>query len=137
RLAQIYLDLGDATSAEREARAARERNGDEADYLPTLADALLRQGKFTDVLDVIQPGERDPALESQPRTALGTAAAGMAHRNKDEAMFRDEMRLDPNAAQPKVRLAQLLSRQQPDEADKLIDSALAAKPHSSEILRGK
>jgi cellulose synthase operon protein C len=137
RLAQIYLDLGDATSAEREARAARERNGDEADYLPTLADALLRQGKFTDVLDVIQPGERDPALESKLRTALGTAAAGMADRNKAEAMFRDAMRLDPNAAQPKVRLAQLLSRQQPDEADKLIDSALADNPRSSEILRVK
>ena len=27
RLAKVYLDLGDATSAEREARAARERSG--------------------------------------------------------------------------------------------------------------
>jgi tetratricopeptide (TPR) repeat protein len=61
----------------------------------------------------------------------------MADRNKAEAMFRDAMRLDPNAAQPKVRLAQLLSRQQPDEADKLIDSALADNPRSSEILRVK
>src|SRR5215467_1834378 len=39
RLAQIYLDLGDFTSAEREARAARERNGNEADYLPILSGA--------------------------------------------------------------------------------------------------
>src|SRR6516164_11529519 len=49
RLAQVYLGLGDAPSAEREARAARERNGDEADYLTILSDALLRQGKFADV----------------------------------------------------------------------------------------
>src|SRR5436189_4717273 len=34
RLAQLYLRLGDAAMAEREARAARERNGEEADYLP-------------------------------------------------------------------------------------------------------
>src|SRR6516162_2590507 len=41
RLAQVYLDLGHAASAEREARVAREHNGNEVDYLPTLSDALL------------------------------------------------------------------------------------------------
>ena len=134
RLAQIYLDLGDATSAEREARAARERNGNEADYLPILSDALLRQGKFADVLDLIQPGDRTPALESKLRTALGTAAAGTNDRDKAAAMFRDAMRLDPDATQPRVKLAQILSRQNPEEADKLIDSAMASNPHSAEIL---
>src|SRR4029077_2178346 len=137
RLAQVYLNLGDFTSAEREARAARDRNGEEADYLPILADILLRQGKFTDVFDLIRPGERAPALESKLRTALGTAAAGMADRTKAEAMFRDAMRLDPDAVQPKVQLAQLLSRQDPDEADKLIDSAVAGNPRSLDILRVK
>ena len=43
RLAEVYLREGDPQSAEREARAARERQGNEADYLPVLADALLRQ----------------------------------------------------------------------------------------------
>ena len=128
RLAQVYLDLGDATSAEREARAARERNGDEADYLTILADALLRQGKLADLLDLIQPGDRAPALESKVRTALGAAAAGLNDRDKAEAMFRDAMRLDPEAAQPKVQLAQLLSRKSPEEAGKLIDEAIAANP---------
>ncbi len=33
RLADVYLQLGDPAAAEREARAALERNGDEADYL--------------------------------------------------------------------------------------------------------
>ena len=76
RLAQVYLDLGDATSAEREARAARERNGDEAGYLIILAEALLRQGKFADLISLIQPGDRAPALESKVRDALGAATAG-------------------------------------------------------------
>jgi len=137
RLAQVYLDLGDAASAEREARAAREHNGDEADYLTILADALLRQGKFADVLDLILPGDRAPALESKIRTALGDAAAGLNDRKKAEAMLRDAMRLDPEAARPKVQLAQLLSRENPEEADKLIDGAIAANPHSAEILRVK
>src|SRR5690349_15457853 len=41
RLADIYLQLGEMGLAEREARAAKERNGNEADYLPALMDALL------------------------------------------------------------------------------------------------
>ena len=137
RLAQVYLDLGDATSAEREAHAARERNGDEADYLIILAEALLRLGKFTDLVSLIQPGDRAPALESKVRAALGAAAAGQNDRDKAEAMFRDAMRLDPEAVQPKVQLAQLLSRKNPEEADKLIDVAIAANPRSSEFLRVK
>lgn len=53
RLAEVYLQLGDAQLAERE---ARERNGNEADYLPVLADALLRQEKFADLMDLVPPG---------------------------------------------------------------------------------
>jgi hypothetical protein len=56
------------------ARAARERDGDEGDYLPILADALLHQYKFADVLDLIHPGDRDAALESKVRAAIGAAA---------------------------------------------------------------
>ena len=134
RLAQVYLDLGDATSAEREARAARERNGDEADYLTILAEALLRQEKFADLVSLIQPGDRTPALESKIRSARGAAAAGLNDRSKAEVMFRDAIRLDPKSAQPKAQLAQLLNRQNPEEADKLIDSAIANNPHSAEIL---
>src|SRR6201981_2736479 len=68
RLAHVYLQLGDAGLAEREARAARERNGDEADYLPILAEALLQQQKFGDIPDQIRPGDRPSALESKVRT---------------------------------------------------------------------
>src|SRR5215471_17046368 len=77
RLAQVYLQLGDPGMAEREARAARERNGDESDYLATLADALLQQEKFADLPDQIRLGDRVPAFESKVRTALATAAAGL------------------------------------------------------------
>src|SRR5207247_5848630 len=65
RLAEVYLQLGDPVAAEREARAARERNGNEVDYLPALADALLRQQKFADLINLVQPGDRDPVLESK------------------------------------------------------------------------
>ena len=79
RLAQLYLQTEDFGSAEREARAAREFNGNEADYLPILGEALLRQRKFKDLLDQIEPGDRDPVLESKVRTAIGIAAAEMLY----------------------------------------------------------
>ena len=137
RLAQVYLQLGDAGLAEREARAARERNGDEADYLPVLAEALLQQQKFADIPDQIQPGDRPPALESKVRTALGAAGAGLGDREKAEAMWRDAIRLDPPAAKPKVQLARFLTKTNPNEADKLIDEAIAANPRSAEFLQVK
>jgi Tfp pilus assembly protein PilF len=137
RLAQVYLQLGDAAAAERQARAARERGGDEGDYLPILADALLRQYKFTDVLDSIHPGDRDAPVESKIRTALGSAAAGLRDLDKAEVMLRDAIRLDPSAVRPKIELAHLLSTKDPAEADKLVDEVIAAEPRSAEALQVK
>src|SRR5947207_3071432 len=137
RLAEVYLQLGDALSAEREARAARERNGKEADYLPALADALLRQQKFANVIDSVQPGNRDPVLESKLRTALATAAAGLRDRAKAETLLKEAIKLDPGAARPKILLARLLAGTKPAEADKLIDEAIAANPRSAEALQVK
>jgi hypothetical protein len=41
---------------------------------------LLRQKKFKDAIDLIEPGDRDPVLESKIRTVLGIAAAGTSYR---------------------------------------------------------
>ncbi len=137
RLAQVYLQLGDAGLAEREARAARERNGDEAEYLPILAEALLQQQKFADIPDQIRPGDRPPSLESKVRAALGAAAAGLGDPKQAETMWREAIRLDPSAAKPKVQLARFLTKINPGEADKLIDEAIAANPRSAEVLQVK
>src|SRR5215470_12863411 len=77
RLAEVYLKLGDPAAAEVEARAARELNGDERDYLLIFADALFRQNKFAELLLEIRPGDRDPAFESKIRVALGSASAAL------------------------------------------------------------
>ena len=82
RLAKVYLQLDDFASAEREAQAAREFNGEEEDYLPILADALLRQKKFKKLLELIEPGDRNPVLESKVRTALGIAVGAPGSRRK-------------------------------------------------------
>jgi tetratricopeptide (TPR) repeat protein len=44
---------------------------------------------------------------------------------------------DPDAAKPKVQLARFLTKTNPDEADRLIDEAIAANPRSAEMLQVK
>jgi putative PEP-CTERM system TPR-repeat lipoprotein len=137
RLAEVYLQLGDSAAAEREARAALERNGSEADYISVLMDALLRQEKFADLLDLVKPGDRAPALESKVRTGLGTAEAGLRDRGKAEDLLREAVKLDPTAVRPKIQLARLLTGTKPEEASKFIDEAIAANPRSAEALQVK
>jgi putative PEP-CTERM system TPR-repeat lipoprotein len=137
RLADVYLQLGDALSAEREARAARERNGKEADYLPVLVEAMLGQGKLDDLINFVQPANRDPVLESKVRGALGAAAAGLGNQAKAESLLSEAIELDPSATRPKIQLVRLLSGSKPAEADKLIDEAIAANPRSAEALQVK
>src|SRR5438105_4656766 len=100
RLAEVYLQLGDTAAAEREARTARERNGNEADYLPVLAEALLSQEKFADLEELVQPGDRDPIIEGKIRTALGAAAAGLGDQAKAEKLLDEAIELDPTALRP-------------------------------------
>ena len=105
--------------------------------MPILAEALLQQQKFADIPDQIRPGDRPPSLESKVRAALGAAAAGLGDPKQAETMWREAIRLDPSAAKPKVQLARFLTRTNPDEADKLIDEAIAANPRSAEFLQVK
>jgi cellulose synthase operon protein C len=61
-LAQVYLGLGQVVLAEREARSAKDRNAAEADYLLVWANAMLRQGKFADVVQQIKHRTFDGSL---------------------------------------------------------------------------
>src|SRR5438132_8410841 len=126
RLAEVYLQLGDPVAAEREARAARERNADEAAYLPVFAAALLAQEKFADLRASVRPSDRIPVLESKVRAALGAAAAGAGDNDTATTLLHDAVRLDPSAAEPKVQLARFLVPTRPDEADQLISDAIAS-----------
>ncbi len=83
-LAQVYLNLGNFAYAERAARAARDLNAPEAEYVLTLAEAMLRQGKLADIPGEIKPGNRPPELESKVRVALALAAAALRDPAKTE-----------------------------------------------------
>ena len=70
-LAQVYLKLGNFAYAERAARAARDLNGPEADYILTLAEAMMRQGKFADIPVEIKPGKPRAGTRKQGQGGFG------------------------------------------------------------------
>ncbi len=83
QLGQLYLQAGDAASAEKELKRAREA-GYAADAVnPLLARALIRQGEFQRVLDEL------PAPDGQPAEAAAMlilrASAELGLGNKDDA----------------------------------------------------
>src|SRR5271166_266023 len=137
QIAKLYFQLGDVFSAEREARAARDLKADEADYLPVLIDALLRQKKFKDLNDLMESGDRDPVLESKVRTALGTAAVRLGYDQKAEGLLRDAIRMDPSAVEPRIELARFLNGKRPEDAERVIDEAIAANPQSAQPIQVK
>jgi putative PEP-CTERM system TPR-repeat lipoprotein len=136
-IARLYFQLGDAASAEREARAARDLKGDEAEYLPVLLDAMLARKEFKEIYDLVEPGDRNPVLESKVRTALGTAAVRLGYDTRAEALLRDAIKLDPSVVAPRIQLARFLSSTRPEEAVGVIDEAIAANPKSADLLHVK
>ncbi len=137
KIARLYFQIGDAASAEREARAARDLKGDEADYLPVLLDAMLARKEFKEIYDVIEPGDRNPVLESKVRTALGTAAVRLGYDTRAETLLRDAIKLDPSVVEPRVQLARFLNGTRPEEAAEVIDKAIADNRKSAELLQVK
>ncbi len=133
-LAQVYLKLGDFRLAEREARAARDLKGAEADYLLPLAEAMLRQGKVADIPVQIKPGTRPPELESRVRMILAIAAARLHDRAKAEALSREAVALDESAPGPKIALARLLLGANAGEAEKIVDAVVAADPRAADAI---
>ena len=136
RLAVVLERIGDYQGAEREALAARQSKGDEAVYLPPLTRALLQQKKFADILRLITPGDRPPALESTVRVTLGLAEMGLHQPDKAEARLREAVQLD-KAPESKIVLARFLSGKSPAEAETLLDKALAAAPEAADALQLK
>ena len=58
-LSKVTLELGDAVAAEREARAARDRGFDPHQAVPLLAQAMLAQEKYKELLSELQPTGKD------------------------------------------------------------------------------
>ncbi len=86
-LGKVSLDLGDPVAAEREARAARDRGFDPHQAVPLLAQAMLAQQKYKDLLNDLQPDGKDAVLDASILVARGYAQIALQDDDAAQASF--------------------------------------------------
>lgn len=137
-LARVDLELGDPVAAERETVAARERGYDRHKAVPLLAQAMLAQDRFQDLLDRLRPDGKDPALDADILVARGYAQIALKRPEEAGQSFAQAQREAPDAVQPLLADARLaIARADLANAQAKIDRALAAQPKSAEALLAK
>jgi putative PEP-CTERM system TPR-repeat lipoprotein len=137
-LGLTYLQVGDAASAEKELKAARERGLDEPRLLQALAQAHVSQGEYRDVLDTIPVEVADPQVTAELLSWHGYAYLGLQQGQEAEKAFTRATQVDPKSARAHTGLAYVLAQRQDGAgAEEKIDKALSLAPKMAEALAMK
>jgi len=134
QLAQVYLDLGDSTTAEKEARQALDRGYARGPALAKLAAALVMEGQHQKALDETADGPDDPGL------AAARGDAYLALGRNDDARAAYEHVLEKRADDPAglVGLGRLaIVEGHADTAHGYADRVLARDPRNVDALMFK
>lgn len=137
-LGKVALELGDPIAAEREAVAARDRGFDPRQAVPLLAQAMLAQNKFDELLQKLKPEGKDPALDASILVARGYAQIALRKPEDADQSFAEAEKVAPNAVEPLLADARLaIARSDLEKAQQKIDKAIAVQPKSAEALIAK
>ncbi len=132
-LAQVQLQLGDATAAEQQAREAEARGYDKLQTTPLIADALLRENRPADLLRQFQLSGTDPKLDAEIAFARGAAQLALGQADDASQSFANAERLNPANVQPWIAGTRLaLARGDIKTAQDQLDHALSADGKSVE-----
>lgn len=133
-LGQLYIQVGNGVSAEKELRRALELGVPANAILVDLSKALLLQGRHQDILDQISvAGNLVPAERAELHAVRGKAL--LALRKPDEAQreFTAALQLAPASETALVGAARLAGfRNDLAQMEELLDKAVAAAPRSGE-----
>jgi putative PEP-CTERM system TPR-repeat lipoprotein len=136
KLGRLYIEIGNFPAVEAEAREAVKDGGGVDETAPLLAEAMLNQGKLSQLLDEIKPADRDPSAEAEVRLNLGLAHLGLREESDAEPLLKDAVRLDPESWRAKLGLARFLMIQgDVSGADQQVKAARAIAPDNVEVLR--
>ncbi len=134
-LGKIYLQMGDAVSAEAALLRARELGAAGEDLDLMLAYARLSKGAFQDVLT--QTESQTGAISGTQRdliSARGDALLALEKLDEAQDAYDRVLASGPHAMALRGKAIIALMRQQPDESRRLLDEALALDPKNDEIV---
>ncbi len=135
RLGLVQLQLGDAVAAEKELRAARDRGWDAAAVRGPLADALLDQRRYEDVLHDFTADGLPPAPASTMLVARSAAELGLGHAEAARAEATRARALAPESVEAALALG-MAARAGGDlkAAAAAVTEALARDPKAAHAL---
>jgi putative PEP-CTERM system TPR-repeat lipoprotein len=138
RLGDVYLKLGDAVAAEREAKTARDGGYDPDLAVALLARAKFAQRKYQEILDNFLADEGSAERRAEVLIVRGNAQLALNLPQDARESFAEARRLTPQSAEPILAEAKLLvSLHQWETAEVLFDRAIALAPRSPDVLLGK
>jgi len=137
-LGRVSFELGDPIAAEREAEAASARGFDKNLTTQLLAQSLLAQNSFNELLTRLQPTGKDANLDATILVFRGYAEIGLNQPDLAEKAFTDAEKEDPNAVEPLLAESRLLA-QRGDLKGALarVNHAVEVQPKSTEALLAK
>ncbi len=139
-LGKSHVWLGAPHKAEATLNEARERGLDEARMIVPLAQALLMQAKFDEVLSDIRSGNRGDKVEGEILLIRGQAQMSLGLKDDAESSLRRATGIRPDDPRPKIVLAQLLiTKDALAAAERLADDAIQLAPEASDVwvLKGE
>jgi tetratricopeptide (TPR) repeat protein len=134
RLGEVQLRLGEPIAAERELTLATEHGWRPQPVAAPMAQALLAQGRFDDVLklsaDGLDPSQHAALLVAQSAAELSLKRPADAQRDADQAQ-----QLDPHSVDAPLASAQAAHARGDMVAEtRAVDQALTISPHDPRAL---
>ena len=140
RLGIVQIRLGDAVAAEKEFRAARDDGFDPRQANPALAQSMMAQGKFKEVLEQF-PATGLPPEQAGPMTLMrGLAQMQLNQLPAAQASFTAAETLMPGSAEPVLASARAaMAARDFTGAEAKVDRALTinAKSADAMLLKGQ
>jgi len=135
-LGNIYLQTGDAASAEKEFRRVAKLHVAQNRWLKGMGHALLLQRKYKEVLETVKPGADDVGnFKAELLIIRGLAYQGLDKLEQAEKAYKASRRLDPENSSSLIAMAQLAAkRDQREEAAALVNQVLEKEPENIRAL---
>ncbi|MTJ83691.1 MAG: PEP-CTERM system TPR-repeat protein PrsT [Telmatospirillum sp.] len=134
-LGRLELHTGDFVAAEKDLTQARENGAPEKLVLPLLANVMLAEGKYQQLLNTIQPCPADAVCKSDVLALR--ARADLALRNVEEADRESQAAVEANPTGNSGQITRSLVLMRQNDlagAEQLADRVLAANPKVPEAL---